>query len=91
MAILIKNPDVERRARELAALTGENLTAAIDEAVKLRLAQTPRPVTKAKTLQEMIEATDRFRQAVGLDKQPLGITRADIDAINEIPGFEDEG
>jgi hypothetical protein len=36
MAILIKNPGVEARARELAALTGETLTGAIDEAVKRR-------------------------------------------------------
>jgi antitoxin VapB len=55
MAILIKNAEVERRARELAALTGQTLTSAIDEAVKLRLARErakPRPrrklnVTKA--------------------------------------------
>lgn len=92
MAILIKNVEVEARARELAALTGESLTGAIDEAVKRRLAQEKerhRPRKKA-TLEEMIEATDRFRKAVGLDKVDLKITRADFDAINEIPGLEDD-
>jgi antitoxin VapB len=90
MAILIKNPEVEKRARELAALTGESLTVAIDVAVRQRLAQTPRLTRKAATLEEMIAATDEFRRAVGLDRQPLTDTKALIDAINEIPGLEDD-
>jgi len=39
MAIHIRNRAVENRVRELAAMTGETLTAAIDGAVKLRLEQ----------------------------------------------------
>ncbi len=91
MAILIKNPEVEKRARQLAALTGETLTQAIDLAVKQRLAKTRPPVTKARTLEEMIAATDAFRRAVGLDAEPLMGVEAQIEAMNEIPGLEDEG
>ena len=38
MAINIKDPDTDRLARELAALTGEPLTAAVREAIVERLA-----------------------------------------------------
>jgi antitoxin VapB len=37
MAINIKNPETEQLARELAAATGESLTAAVTEAVRERL------------------------------------------------------
>lgn len=36
MALSIKNPEVERLARELAEITGENLTEVICNALKLR-------------------------------------------------------
>ena len=38
MAINIKDPETDRLARELAALTGEPLTAAVREAIVDRLA-----------------------------------------------------
>jgi hypothetical protein len=37
VGLFIKNSEVERKARELAALTGESLTAAIDRAVDVAL------------------------------------------------------
>lgn len=37
MALSIKNSEVDRLARELAELTGENLTEAISKALKERL------------------------------------------------------
>ena len=39
MALNIKNPEAHRLARELAALTGESMTAAVTEAVRERLAR----------------------------------------------------
>jgi antitoxin VapB len=38
MALNIKNPEAHRLARELAALTGESMTAAVTEAIRERLA-----------------------------------------------------
>jgi hypothetical protein len=38
MGIFIENPEVERKARELARLTGKTLTAAIETAVDQALA-----------------------------------------------------
>jgi antitoxin VapB len=42
MALNIKNPEAHRLARELAALTGESMTAAVTEAVRERLARVRR-------------------------------------------------
>ena len=39
MAILIKNPETERKARELASLRGVSLTGAIDSALEKALAE----------------------------------------------------
>ena len=88
MGILIKNPEAERAVRELAELTGETLTTAIEISVRERLAkQRDAKPQRARTLEEMREATDRFRRAVGLDKVKLHITKADFDELNEIPGL----
>jgi len=71
MAILIKNAEVEKRARDLAALTGETLTSAIDEAVKLRLEQERAKPKRRPTLEEMIAATEEFRRNDAVrDHQP---------------------
>jgi antitoxin VapB len=42
MTLNIKNPEAHRLARELAALTGESMTAAVTEAVRERLARVRR-------------------------------------------------
>ena len=41
MAILIKNPETERKARELASLRGLSITAALDGALDRALAEIP--------------------------------------------------
>jgi len=83
MAILIKNPETERKARELAMLTGATLTGAIDEAVQQRLEQEQAKPGPRRTLDDMIAATQAFRRSVGLDKRRLKVTRADFDAVWE--------
>jgi antitoxin VapB len=84
MGIFIKNPEVERKVRELARRRGVSITAAIGEAFDRELAldeaaarKRPRP-----TLAELRAATDEFRRVSGLDKashKPL--TKADWDAL----------
>jgi len=89
MGLFIKNPEVERKARELAALRGASLTAAVDmaldDALKIERAK-PRG---RPTLEQMRAATDKFRRKAGLDKVKLSVTKADFDAMWEIPGLED--
>jgi antitoxin VapB len=89
MAILIKNRETERKARELATLKGQTITGAIDAAVEQALAA-ERPAHRRPTLDEMIAATDEFRRKTGLDKRQLVVTKADWDEINEVPGLDDE-
>jgi antitoxin VapB len=67
MGIFIKNPKVERKARELAALEGKTLTAVIEEALDQQLARCSRPHARP-TYAEMQAATDEFRRKIGLDK-----------------------
>lgn len=81
MAILIKNPEVERRVRDLAAITGESLTGAIDEALKLRLAQENAKVKPRPTVAEMMAATERFRKVAGLDKHKVNATKQTFDDL----------
>ena len=85
MGIFIKNPEVERKTRELAELTGQSLTGAVERAVDQALAAERAKPRDKPTLEEMRAATDRFRKAVGLDKVKLNVTKADFDALWEIP------
>lgn len=89
MAILIKNPETERKARELASLRGLSITAALDGALDKALAETP-PKREKPTLEDMIAATKMFREQSGI-KGPLPpVTKAVWDEINDIPGFHED-
>ena len=78
MGILIKNPETERRARELAAATGLSLTGVIDAALR----QLEASSSRAKTLESVREATERFRRDTGLDQQPSReTTKEEWDAL----------
>jgi antitoxin VapB len=82
MGIFIKNPEVERKARELARLTGRTLTGAIEAALDQRLSELPPPPSRRPTLEEMRVATDEFRRISGLDKAPYRpFTKAEWDAL----------
>lgn len=70
MGIFIKNPEVERKARELAQLEGKTLTAVIEEALDEKLERRPKPQRRRPTLDEMQAATDEFRRITGLDQGP---------------------
>jgi len=88
MAILIKNPETERKVRALASLRGVSLTGAIDGALDRALAEAaPR---RKPTLQEMREATDRFRARAGIVGPQPPVTKAEWDEINEVPGFAEQ-
>jgi antitoxin VapB len=87
MGIFIKNPETEKAVREIAALRGQTITGVIDALAREALArETPKP--RKRTLEEMRAATDEFRRKTGLDKQKLNVTKADFDALWEIPGLD---
>ena len=89
MGIFIKNPETEKAVREIAALRGETITGVIDALAREALQREQQaPLKRRPTLAEMMAATDEFRRAVGLDKRKVNATKADFDALNEIPGLE---
>ena len=91
MAILIKNPETERKARELATLRGLSITAALDGALDKALAET-RPAARRPTADGILASAARMRREAGALNPLPPMTKADWDAINEVPGFaEDEG
>ena len=90
MGIFIKKPEVERKVRELARLTGKSLTAVVEEALDQQLAKQPKPARPRPTLEEMIAATDEFRRAIGLDKVKVTpMTKQDWDDLWPIPEIDE--
>lgn len=82
MGIFIKNPEVERKARELAQRTGKTLTAIVEEGLDRQLADCPAPSRPRPTVEEMVAATERFRRAIGLDKVKVTpMTKQDWDDL----------
>ncbi|HYE47634.1 MAG TPA: type II toxin-antitoxin system VapB family antitoxin [Caulobacter sp.] len=80
MSILLKNPDAERMARELADLRGSTLTDAIKGALAKALAEER---TRRPTLEELREATRRFHAASGGLKPDRGpVTKQEWDELN---------
>ena len=80
MAINIKDPETDRLARELSALTGEPITDAVRAAIELRLAALRRQaaLSSASDLDAII---DRGRVRPLLDPR----------RIDEILGYGDDG
>ena len=89
MAILIKNPETERKARELASLRGQSITAVIDGALDKALAA--EPPKRRPTVEEMEAATQRMWDRAGKSGPQPPVTKAEWDEINEIPGFHEDG
>ena len=89
MSVFIKNPEVERAARELARLRGVSLTEAVGGAVELALEAERAKPRRRPTVEEIMAATDEFRRATGLDKCKLGVTKADFDALWDLDPQDD--
>lgn len=89
MAILIKNPETERKARELASLRGVSLTGAIDGALDRALAEAP-PKRPPPTIEEMDAATEKLWARAGVRPPFEPVTQAEWDELNEIPGLAED-
>jgi antitoxin VapB len=88
MAILIKNPETERKARELASLRGQSITAVIDGALERALAEA-KPKRRP-TIEEMNAATERMWERAGVRPPFPPVTKEEWDEINEIPGLAED-
>jgi antitoxin VapB len=82
LALHITNPDVERKVRDLASLTGESMTDAIGAAVEERMLQV-RPSSRLPdpSVEEILELVRSF------DLQPIHSDRTE----DEILGYGAQG
>ena len=88
MAILIKNVETERKARELAILRGQSITSVIDGALDCALADA-KPKRK-RTIEEMNAATEKLWDRAGVRPPFAPVTKKEWDEINEIPGLAED-
>jgi antitoxin VapB len=79
MALSIKSDEADRLARELAAATGESITEAVTEAIRMRL-DTTRNIRRglAQRLMKISEVSSR-------------LPRLDDRTDDEILGYDDHG
>ena len=67
MALSIKDPETEQLARELARLTGENITTATKRAIEERLRRIGRRSRKAVLLEDLADIRRRWSALPVLD------------------------
>jgi len=67
VALSIKDPETERLARDLAQLTGENITTATKRAIEERLRRVGGHTRKAALLEDMAEIRRRWSAMPVLD------------------------
>lgn len=80
MALNIKDPETDRLARQLSALTGESITLAVRTAVRERIEREERERGKA-SVEELLAIARRIAEAPNLDQ------RSD----DEILGYDEQG
>ncbi len=84
MGIFIKNPETERKARELARLRGDSLTAVIDAALEDALVEERAKVAARPSAEDIEAASAILRRAIGLDRKPQPpVLREEFDALWE--------
>ena len=81
MALNIKDPATEKSVRELAALTGETVTAAIRRAAEERLQRVRRQRTGRRLADEILEIGQRCAALPDQDLRPS----------DEIIGYDEHG
>lgn len=80
MALNIKDPETDRLARDLAALTGEKITQAVKTAIEDRLQREQRRRGKA-SLEELMEIVRRYASRPVVDDR----------SADEIIGYDERG
>ena len=81
MALNIKDPATEKSVRELAALTGETVTAAIRRAAEERLQRVRRQRTGRRLADEILEIGQRC----------AALPDQDLRTSDEIIGYDEHG
>lgn len=81
MALNIKDPATEKSVRELAALTGETVTAAVRRAAEERLQRVRRKQSGRSLAEELLEIANRCAALPDQDER----------AAEEILGYDERG
>jgi antitoxin VapB len=81
MALSIKDPETERLAKNLAKLTGENITTATKRAIEERLRRLGGQFRKAPLLEDMAEIRRRWSEMPVMDDR----------TPEEILGYDEHG
>ncbi len=81
MALSIKDPETERLARDLAQLTGENITTATKRAIEERLRRLSSQSRRAVLLEDMAAIRQRWSALPVLDDR----------TPDEILGYDKQG
>ena len=81
MALSIKDPETERLARNLAQLTGENITTATKRAIEERLRRVGGQSRKATRLEDLAAIRRRWSEMPVLDDR----------TPEEIVGYDEHG
>lgn len=81
MALNIKDPATEQTVRELSALTGESITAAIRKAAEERLQRVRRQPFEPRMADELLEIGERCASLPDLDSR----------TADEILGYDEHG
>jgi antitoxin VapB len=81
MALSIKDPETERLARNLAEITGENITTATKRALEERLHRVGGQSRKAALLEDMAEIRRRWSEMPTVDDR----------TPEEILGYDEHG
>lgn len=83
MGLFIKNAEVERKARQIAARRGVGITATIEQALDLLARQDEAQPRPERTLESLMEATRKFHEACGGLKPGIKpMTKEDWDELN---------
>lgn len=82
MALSLKDPETDRLAREVARLTGENLTAAVRNALAEKL---------ARERLKRGQAADRSKQIEAIISRVRALPVLDDRSADDILGYNDRG
>jgi antitoxin VapB len=81
MALSIRNPRAEKLARKLSAMSGENITEVIINALENQLVKTRGKKTHTGTVKDIMKISDRCSSLPDLDKR----------SPDEILGYNETG
>ncbi len=86
MGINIKNEETEAVVRELASLTGEGLTEAIESAAREKVARLRQQKKRgrARSLEEYLRAVGPLQDAIAQERRANGDTRTAAELMDEL-------